>query len=273
MDLNKVFDNLFAEGVFALIGVFILFGMVLVINRFFQEKVLQRISSVFNKISNKFSNKRHHIITEETREVISSVNSDLSELRAEMYADRAFIYHFHNGTHFTSKYPSWKLSNTFIKVGKGISNNSRRFQDIQVSLIWDDFVSALWLKREDEMRPGISIVNKNQSCVIKSCTYPRKVLLIKVSELNYSGSSRLELEEMGVYCFLIAPILDSTKENIIGFVGIDYNDKETYNELINDENFSFCKLCKFVLHLTAYFSLNDISETQFVKTSKKYIIT
>ena len=262
MDVSKPITDVFTFQLFTLVPLMLLMGIIIILIKVFQDKIIEKVHHIWTRISND----DEHALTEDIREIISSVNSDLSELRAELYADRAVIYHFHNGTQFTSKYPSWKISNTFIKVKPSVSNRSRRFQNIEVSLMWDDFIKAFWNKADEVMPNGVYVVAD------KGCSSPNLVLLVKIHELSYSGQTRIELESQGIYCFLATAIFDANRNNIIGFVAVDYNDKEEFNELYNDESIDFCKLAKFSLHLTTYFSLTNIPEQKFIDGSKKYNI-
>lgn len=260
--ITDVLYQLVSWNILTFAAILLILGISLVLAKLLGDITTRKLIALFQKIVNK----EEHKLTKDIRSIITHVNADLAELRVFLNADRAFIYHFHNGTQFTHKYPSWKMLNTYTKSKPGISQKRRNTKGAEeVSLIWDDYLRSLWTVKGDKNPVGVYDLNLNDVCHYTSKEFPVKVLLIKVSELSYSGIARIELEDMGIDTFIISPIIDSDMENIIGFIGVDYNAPVDLNETDNN----FCKLCQFSARLSMYFSSNEISDSDFIKLSKE----
>jgi len=258
--ITDVLYQLFSWNILTIIAILIILGITLILIKLLGDFTTKRLIAFIQKVLNK----EEHKLTKDIRTIITHVNSDLAELRIELNADRAFVYHFHNGTQFTHKYPSWKMLNTYTKSKPGISQKRRNTKGAEeVSLIWDDYLKSLWSVNGDKNPVGVYDLNIKDVCHSSNGDYPVKVLLIKVKELSYAGIARIELEDMGIDTFIISPIMDSDMENIIGFIGVDYNSS------INTDNINFCKLCQFSARLSMYFSDNEIPDDQFIKLSKE----
>lgn len=258
--ITDVLYQLFSWNILTFIAILIILGITLILIKLLGDFTTKRLIAFMQKVLSK----EEHKLTKDIRTIISHVNSDLAELRIELNADRAFVYHFHNGTQFTHKYPSWKMLNTYTKSKPGISQKRRNTKGAEeVSLIWDDYLKSLWSINGDKNPVGVYDLNIKDVRHSSNGDYPVKVLLIKVKELSYAGIARIELEDMGIDTFIISPIMDSDMENIIGFIGVDYNSS------INTDNINFCKLCQFSARLSMYFSDNEIPDDQFIKLSKE----
>ncbi len=260
--ITDVLYQLFSWNILTFVAILLILGISLVLIKLLGDITTKKLVLLIQKVVSK----EEHKLTKDIRSIISHVNSDLAELRVTLDADRAFVYHFHNGTQFTHKYPSWKMLNTYTKSKPGISQKRRNTKGAEeVSLIWDDYLRSLWTVNGDKNPVGVYDLNLDDICHSSNRDYPVKILLIKVKELSYSGIARIELEDMGIDTFIISPIMDSDMENIIGFIGVDYNSP------IDIENIKdrFCKLCQFSARLSMYFSDNEIPDDQFIKLSKE----
>lgn len=264
--MGDILKNLFTENILTLLPTMLMLGFIILLFRIFQDKIVSYGSYIYSLITKKSD----HYLTDDILGVINSVNIDLNELRVNMKAMRAWVYHFHNGQVFLPSYPSWKMSNTYISVDRGISNNRKDFQNIEISLCWDDFVKGLWSKKGDVLGQGNYLLTNNKICTETSCTDPRKILLIKVGELSYGSGLRSILEDNGVYCMIMSPLLDLKRNSIIGFVGVSYGSEYEYNKAIEDNSISPCKLCSFASQITSYFSMIGSSDEKFIKASKTF---
>ena len=205
-------------------------------------------------------------LDEKSQEIISNINSDLSSLRTEMKADRAYICEFHNGSEFASKFPMWKLSMTYEKVKPRISHSSLSFQNTQTSLIWDSHIKIFYSAQNDELAPGISVIRKNPICQ-NTCSVPRRTYLFNVKEMNYDlGPTRAYLQQNGVYYMIQSPIIVNGNE-IVGYIGVDY----CYNDIdiVKDKGINPCEICKFAAQLAIMWTEDLKIKEKILKKLKK----
>lgn len=264
--MGDILKNLINENMLSLIPTMLILAFILIVFRLFQDKIISYGSRIYSLITKKSD----HYLTDDILSLINYVNIDLNELRVTMKGKRAWVYHFHNGQVFLPSYPSWKMSNTYISVDRGVSNNRKDFQNIEISLCWNDFLKSLWAKKGDVLDQGNYLITENKICSNTSCLDPRKVLLVKVDELSYGSGLRITLEDNGVYCMMMSPLLDTKRNSIIGFVGVSYGSEYEFNKVIEDGTLSPCKLCSFASQITSYFSMIGTTDEKFIKASKEF---
>jgi len=246
--LSQLFSNVMMS--VGLLIVIIGSGLVLILNR----KLLDKALDVWDKIYSKFKGPQK--IGKETQDIIANINIDLSALRGLMDADRTYIVEFHNGSHFASKIPQWRLSKTYERVTAGITYESHRLQNVSVSLVWD-YLEALFSTRAKSKLPAgmtpITDQDRTLSCD-GGCSALRRVYLLDVNKMDMdAGPLRAILEQQGVEYSLITPIINSEK-GVIGYVGVEYCDKG--RNILEDDNIDTCDLCKFSSQIALVWELN-----------------
>ena len=209
----------------------------------------------------------HGRINKAMQEIITNLNNDLSALRGEFNADRAYIFEFHNGTEFASKIPQWKISKTYEKVRGGITYEGHGLQNLPATLIWDDYLKIFFNQRlGDGLPSGISRYVRNPSCK-EGCKLPRSVYLINVASMDMSGGPVKALfEKQGIYNTIQTPIV-TAKGHVVGFVGLDYCDDED----IDTRNIDSCKLCRFASQVALSWELDKFSKDRIFFYQKKFL--
>ena len=260
-ELVKILYNNSSTFVGILILILLIAAFVL-INKFANNILYKLMAYVYNKIMSIVDIKSK--IDEKTREIITNINDDLSSLRTEMKADRAYICEFHNGSEFASRFPMWKLSMTYEKVKPGTSHSSGDFQNVAATLIWDDHLKCFYSKQEDILPSGIKTIRKNPLCQ-NSCISPRRVYLFNVKEMNYDlGKTRALLQANGVYYMLQSPIISDNE--VVGFVGVDYCDDI---DIESDVDINPCEICKMAAQLSIIWSEDQKVKDKILKKIKK----
>ena len=79
---------------------------------------------------------------------------ELTELRALIGADRAYVIQFHNGSEFLLSNPVWKLTCTHEVVRPGVTYEAGNMQGLLVSQV-SDLISPILLGESDT--PGITM--------------------------------------------------------------------------------------------------------------------
>ena len=240
-------------------GCLILFGLWL-LNRLLGDLIVNRLQDLYDKI------RKGHVsrIDSKTQSVISNINSDLAILRSEMQASRAYIFEFHNGDEFISRFPIWKLSQTYEKVKPGITYEGQNLQNLPATLIWDDYLKTLYTKDVDEYPPGIKPVSENLQCS-NGCSYPRLVYQYDIMNMDLNlGPTRSLLERQGIYYMLQTPIINS-KGDIVGLVGVDYCDSDGIQTI---EEICVCKLCRFASQIALSWETNSGAKMKMLKHQK-----
>jgi hypothetical protein len=143
--------------------------------------------------------------------VVNSLDNDilienaLYELMKDCKSDRAYIFRFHNGvTYYNGSHKS-KMSCDYEVVGKGISSEAQRLQDIPTGLY------ANWIKK-----------------VIQY-----KMFFIDIEDIE-DLRTRNSLEAQGINGMAVLPYYRDGK--VLALIGVDYvgpmgeEDKEKYNE-------------------------------------------
>jgi hypothetical protein len=143
--------------------------------------------------------------------VVNSLDNDilienaLYELMKDCKSDRAYIFRFHNGvTYYNGSHKS-KMSCDYEVVGKGISSEAQRLQDIPTGLY------ANWIKK-----------------VIQY-----KMFFIEIEDIE-DLRTRNSLEAQGINGMAVLPYYRDGK--VLALIGVDYvrpmgeEDKEKYNE-------------------------------------------
>ena len=143
--------------------------------------------------------------------VVNSLDNDilienaLYELMKDCKSDRAYIFRFHNGvTYYNGSHKS-KMSCDYEVVGKGISSEAQRLQDIPTGLY------ANWIKK-----------------VIQY-----KMFFIEIEDIE-DLRTRNSLEAQGINGIAVVPYYRDGK--VLALIGVDYvrpmgeEDKEKYNE-------------------------------------------
>lgn len=233
----------------------ILFSIVMVLNKLLEDKLVNWVKNFYKKI------KTHDDINNlKMQEIITNINSDLAVLRNECYSDRACIFEFHNGSEFTSKFPSWKVTNTYERVRPGIPYGKEKFNQIPATLIWDNFLEFIFkevsINENDghlKLPNGIEKHSNNLRCKSEGCVYPRKVLKFIPSEIPFSNI-RTFLEQQGIQVVFYTPIIDINGK-IIGIVSVEYNDFDDFKE--NEAKITPCLLCNFAANISLIWQLEN----------------
>lgn len=177
-----------------------------------------------------------------SQEIINSINIDLAELRIYTNADRAYVLEFHNGSEYLSRFPQWKLSQSYEKNAPGISYEGYEFQNIPATLIWDDYLK-IFFDENTELPNGITKIKADNKC--PNICGEKSIFIIDVEKLNYDlGPLRNILEKRGVKILFQVPIFSKINKSIIGIVGLDFMD------YIDINNVNECLLCKFSSQLS-----------------------
>lgn len=241
-------------------GALLLLGTILMVHR--------RLEHWFDKVWAKFRGTglfTHGKLNKATQNVISNLNSDLSALRGEFKADRAYIFEFHNGSQFASKLPQWKISQTYEKVRNGITHEGGNLQNIYASLIWDDFLKVFFITSAKEKIPqGFTKYVNTPACKI-GCILPRTVYLITVNDMDLSlGPVKAMLQRQGIYYMLVTPIM-TIHANTIGFIGLDYCGEDDLENL----NVDSCSLCRFASQVALAWEMDSKTKDRMLTHQKK----
>ena len=259
--MDKIFQ-LIVDNLLSVVGVIsslIALGVVVIS----YNKILNWVSDLWGKrTGNIFT---HGRINKAIQEVISNLNSDLSALRGEFGADRAYIFEFHNGSQFASKMPQWRVSQTYEKVGAGVTYEGHNLQNIPATLIWDDFLKIFFVKDINEELPaGISRYVRHPACKM-GCVIPRSVYLVRVEEMDIAGGPvRAMLEKQGIRYMIQAPIV-TAKGFIVGWVGLDYCDDED----IDLKDLDTCKLCRYASQVALTWEIDTDAKERILQYQKK----
>lgn len=245
MDLNGTLIYLGS-----LIAVATFFGILMLLNKLLEDKLVNFIKKFYTKI------KTHHDINSiKIQEIITNINSDLASLRAECGADRTCIYEFHNGSEFSSKFPQWKITNTYERVKPGIPYGKDRFSNIPATLIWENFLEFIFIDNKKDFPLGIQIHDTNLKCKAEGCIFPRKVLKYFISEMPFCNIKTMS-EQQGIEVVLFTPIVN-IHGNIIGIISVEYNHIEDYLE--NENKINPCILCNFAANISLIWQLEGES--------------
>ncbi len=155
----------------------------------------------WNKTRNKFQSIR---ITAEKNDRIQEL---LTESRVMLRADRAYLVMFHNGNKYVDGSEVLKKSRTNESVGPGVSFEAQNYQNIKISLMPDE------MKLATEEGPSFITVES-----LKDGKFKRLLLGSGVR-----AAARCAIRK---------------DKDIIGFIGVDFNDAVNSPENIND-------LCKY----------------------------
>lgn len=193
----------------ALIGIFLI-----VIKKRIEKWMTKGLDKFFKWMKRIFASP--HIVDEQTVHTDFQLQEALIELRLKTDASRAIIVQFHNGQSFTTENPIWRCSATHESVGTGVSSCLRAHQNMLASGILD-LVGVFWPKGQYS---GITNIDVGDDGV---------VIQTETDHLSY-GFSRTLLQESGVQKTLKCALLNAT-DNIIGYVGLQYNDDSTEDQI------------------------------------------
>lgn len=235
-------------------------GLILFIN----VKLNGKLTEIWRRIVDYV--KGRHKIDIAAQHIISNINNDLSAIRGEYNADRAYIFEFHNGSEFASKMPQWRVSQTYEKVKAGITHEGQNLQNIPATLIWDDFLKIFFTKSDEPLPNGIKKYIKNPVCK-GGCQMPRGVYLVDVASMDVSvGPIKAMLEKRGINFILQTPIVTSSGL-VVGWVGIDYCRIDDVLEIENE--IEPCSLCKFASQIALAWEMNKSVKDRMITNQKK----
>lgn len=275
MDLNYII-NFVNANLYVFLSLFILFILVAVM--YFGSRLLtEMIKDKFKKIVGLFFKKKkdnndnenevivyngdngfiENMMNNNTIMLFNEINEGLAVLRSEMSADRAFIIEFHNGQIFASKNHRWKASKTYEKTKIGTSFESYKMQNMEVTLYWSDYFHTFYTyNNTDILPPGFSIIRKNPECK-DYCSPLRYVYLLDVSSMDKNlGPMMRFLEKEGIAFQLLTPII-TTELTIVGCLGIDYCKNEDFEDIINQDDYTPCSLCRFASDVSMMWENNQ----------------
>ena len=118
----------------------------------------------------------------------------LEEMMAEIGADRAYVFQFHNGTRLVSGKHFYYYSNTHETVAPGISSEIGNLQMLPMSILVPS-----WLPK---LIRGKGFVTDTAN---ETHEYSKKIL-----------------EDQGIESLAIVPLMDKTDTYPIGFLGVDF---------------------------------------------------
>lgn len=227
------------------------------------SKVWQRILLFFGKEKKK----QKETFDKKISDLYNSIRSSLIELRVQMDADRAYIFEFHNGETFLSNKPRWKMSKTFEVCRDGISYEYKSLQNLDVTLFWDS-LRTLFIQNENELLPGIIVFRKKPICKLEFCKLPRTVFLFDRDEMDpNNGQTKIMMETQNVKYQLISPILNN--ENLpVGYIGIDYCNRDKFEKIIENPSFSSCYLCRASAEISLAWELNPKAKQRMLDDYK-----
>lgn len=183
-------------------------------------------------VSHRISNSRKKIgdikeITEKTRQIFG--------------ADRAYVAEFHNGQYFASRFPRFRVSQTYESLNENVDTKALDYRDVDISLLWDS-VGLFYIKDANELPQGVTILKKNLLCSLATCSFPRRVLLFDVEKMKNDYTKAL-LEKYKVKYMLCSVISDLKTQNIIGYLGVDFCD-DSFIQKFDNKEFTSCMVCK-----------------------------
>lgn len=135
----------------------------------------------------------------------------VTELRVKLGADRAYFSQPHNGTHFASMFPMYKLSRTHESCAMGVPYLRKEMQNIPVSEI-TELIAPILLGTET---PGVKLI----------CPAPTPAGRVVCVDTNNMGHTyeRYFLESMSVCTHLKAAVW--VDGDLYGFVGVDFGEQ------------------------------------------------
>lgn len=242
---------------FSLLTIFGIFGIMSILNKLLEDKIVGWIKSFYKKI-------RTHddINNAKMQEIMTNINSDLAVIRSEFRADRACIFEFHNGSEFTSKFPAWKVTNTYERVRPGIPYGKEKFANVPATLLWEHFLELLFKDNPDspqlELPEGIYKHSNNLRCAKNTksgdvCPFPRKVLKFVPADMPFSNFKTL-LENQGIEVAFYTPII-GVNGKIIGLISVEYNDVDDFLE--QEEHIHPCALCNFASQIALLWEMES----------------
>jgi hypothetical protein len=123
-----------------------------------------------------------------------NIDKLLKKIMVEMKSDRAYVFQFHNGTRLVSGKHFYYYSNTHEVVMPGISAEIANLQMLPISILVTSWLPDL-LRDKSFMQ------------------------LTKDEKHEYSKKI---LEDQGIVCVAIMPLMDKTDTYPIGFMGVDF---------------------------------------------------
>lgn len=151
---------------------------------------------------------------EETNGFVSVLEMDeridefITELRVKLGADRAHFSQPHNGTHFASMYPMYKLSRTHESCALGISYQRKEMSQVRVSEI-TYLVSPLLL--------GTLVEGSELFC--NSANHENRVIGFAPANMG-EVYERFFLESMSIHHEVATSVW--VEGDLYGFIGIDF---------------------------------------------------
>lgn len=260
---DLIFKNLiYIAGVLGL-------GLSYLILAVLSDKASTFFKNVWHWAKHIFHGKREkELLNKQIVELYNNIRSTLIELRVNMDADRVYIHEFHNGETFLSNKPRWKMSRTFEVCREGISYEDRKLQNLDVTLFWDS-VKTFFSYNEKELVDGVNVFRKKPLCKLEFCILPRTVFLFDRDRMNPNeGQTKIALETQNVKYALCSPLLNHDNQ-AIGYIGIDYCNKEKFELVINNPKFSTCYLCRAAAEIALAWELNPQIKKKMLETYKE----
>lgn len=161
----------------------------------------------------------------------------LTEIKTILGADRVYISQFHNGNFFSTSKPIWKYTRTYEICANGVSYESLNCQNILAITVWDS-ISAIFdtrLKKYCEKLKG--------GACFDGCKNSYGVYKYSIDKMPESFS-KVVLRNQGIETYLQIPLVQNDN-NIIGFVGIDFLDK-------NEKEINNCVVCQKVQEISYF---------------------
>jgi len=262
--MEQIWD-LISEYVFYVIGLLILGGLYLLLG-FVTKKIKDKLIPIYYKITNKINTTT--LIS--SAETYTKILNELISLRTKMDADRAYIFQFHNGEHFGTANPRWKMSQTYETCCEGTTYEGKNLQNMDVTLFWD--VVQIFYNIIDKMNiPGISTFKNNLSCSLEDCKSPKQIYIIEVDKMDGNrGYTKSLFAQQGIKYLMLCPIVSINNEPI-GFIGIDYCSEEAIQNVIMNEEFDPCLLCKTGTNVALSWALDPSLRRKGMLYNGKYL--
>jgi len=254
--------NILFNDIIYLLSILTILGGIILLNGILSGKITRLWRNLVDRI------KGRHKIYVKTQKVISKINNNLSALRGHTNADRAYIFEFHNGNDFASTLPQWKISQTYEKVGSGITHEGQNLQNLPATLVWDDFLKMFFVDKVTDLPTGTSFYVENPHCQCKgNYSMPRGAFLTEVAAMyNSVGPVKTILEQQAVSYTLQTAIFTSQRR-IVGFVGLDYCKVLDFEDI--EKYLDPCALCKFAAQVSLDWELNNTMKNRLMVTQKK----
>jgi len=174
---------------------------------------LYAVRAILEKIKQEFENKGRVPSSKDFGTIILNdkmVMDVISELRMTMGANRAIVYQFHNGDHFSSNRPTWKISATHESCYQGIGYKTNRTKGIPCTSLLDMLLPSF----------GSQVKGVKRVDNVKD-TYHIGVFWFVVKEMSFS-MVRSCLEMSDVDYMVTTALIHPIDKDIIGLLSIEF---------------------------------------------------